>query len=150
MNDTAASKARSATQDHRFVATKEYRRFEEFCEACRRERYIGLCYGPPGVGKTISARYYAQWDQLEGRDPLDAGVVVPPEIAACRALLITPGTTNTPRSVREQVSHGQMLLRGLVGRAEHDPVAGEKPTFSDCCELILVDEADRLCGGPVT
>ncbi|MFQ7236478.1 MAG: hypothetical protein ACLRPU_16515 [Enterococcus hulanensis] len=45
-----------------FFKTKEYKRFTKFCEALL--KYIGVFYGILGVGRTVSARHYANWDSI--------------------------------------------------------------------------------------
>jgi len=58
----------TATSSPAFVETAEYSRFVEFSDACRQYRYIGLCFGPPGVGKSLSALRYSRSEMIV---PLD-------------------------------------------------------------------------------
>ena len=112
MSESCASGRRAGADPPAFVVTKEYRRFEEFCEACRRDRYIGLCYGPPGVGKTLSARHYANWDAVEGFDAFAQFCRVPArEVAGSHAILYTPPVANTPGRVDRDVRELRLRLK---------------------------------------
>ncbi len=103
MNDTA------------FVETREHRLFHEFCDACKRYRYIGLCYGPPGVGKTLSARYYAHWDKIEPYTstkhtaPVNQQEVLPADV-----LFYTVPVVNTPNHLRNDLHALRETLHDLV------------------------------------
>lgn len=97
-----------------FVVTREYRRFAEFCAACRRYRYIGLCYGPPGVGKTLSARHYARWEEVEACRALPRA-----PLSTLQALwdndtvFYTPPVANSPNQIEREISEGRGKLRSI-------------------------------------
>ena len=132
-----------------FIVTKEYRRFAEFCDACRRYRYIGICYGPPGVGKTLSARHYTAWDELEPVLQQQRTSLIPPSTALaleCHSLLYTPTMTTTPKQLAEILQGLRWDLTLAADRAEDPDDDLHRPLVAmpDPTELILVDEADRL------
>jgi DNA transposition AAA+ family ATPase len=139
--------AESPSTPAEFIVTKEYRRFAEFCDACREARYIGLCYGLPGVGKTVSARQYSHWNQLEsvlgGLPPYRHTPIPPRDSGPWRTVLYTPGVTNTPRTVENAVGNLWGTVDGLGARATWygDPNA---TVMRQPPDLLVVDEADRL------
>jgi DNA transposition AAA+ family ATPase len=99
-----------------FVETKEYRRFREFCDACRRYRYIGLCCGPPGVGKTLSARRYANWDLVARyrKDAPDCGVTHE-DVRGSRVVFYTPPVVITsPGRIPNDLGSLRGRLRDLL------------------------------------
>ena len=97
------------------ILTKEHRRFAEFCDACRRYRYIGICYGPPGVGKTLSARHYAHWFHLEAYhsytsmdEPTFAAIV------GSDTVFYTPKVVHSPGRMEEEMRLLRTRLRSLA------------------------------------
>src|SRR4029079_16598105 len=70
---------------------------------CRRYQYIGLCYGPPGVGKTLSARHYTRWDLVQAYQPYRSPAAALAEVRDCRAVFYTPGVINGPRLIDAEI-----------------------------------------------
>ncbi len=91
----------------------EHRRFAEFCDACCRYRYIGLCYGPPGVGKTLSARNYSRWDKVNESDRWDSG---PGQVPTLDTVFYTPSVVNAPGNVSSDIRQCRDTLRDLAKR----------------------------------
>ena len=108
-----------------FIETREYRRFAEFSDACRRYRYIGLCYGAPGVGKTLSARHYADWDRIESADPYaDRGIFRTDEVLGHGSVFYTAKVVNSAGQIEGDIFRLRGRLRELVLqriRGEEEP-----------------------------
>src|SRR5580704_12841181 len=105
----SASKG-TATSSRAFVETIEYSRFVEVCEACRHFRYIGLCYGPPGIGKTLSAVRYSRADQIVPRDRWTSEVS---DDLPVDTLLYTTSVINTPSGVRNDINMARERVMGI-------------------------------------
>ena len=130
-----------------FLITSEYLKFKEFCHACSRDRYIGICYGIPGVGKTLSARRFAKqdliddllWSNLTNKERVKIGE----EVSSCRTLFYTAQVSNTPKRIEEDLNrelreHGSLIVR------LNQEILNKDLAVSDRHELIVIDEADRL------
>jgi DNA transposition AAA+ family ATPase len=136
------------TEPTEFIVTQEYLRFAEFCDACSANRYIGPCYGAPGVGKTVSARQYAHRDEVEtmlGPPPYRYASVPAPESGPWQTVLYTPGVINTPRTIEREVDRLRGAVIGLAARStwySNPHVVAQRPR--QWPELLIVDEADRL------
>ena len=132
-----------------FVITKEYKRFQEFCNACRKEKYIGLCYGPAGVGKSLSAEYFAKWSHISK----DIGIRLPyilrnkPSINMknLSTIVYTPEIHNGPTQIKKDIkeiiqSFNFLKEKSIYGNNE----VPYEARFKSYVDLIIIDEADRL------
>jgi hypothetical protein len=122
------------TSSRAFVETLEYNRFVEVCEACRQFRYIGLCYGPPGIGKTLSAVRYSRANQIVPRDRWTSDVS---DDLPVDTLLYTTSVINTPSGVRNDIK----MARERVMSIALNPIRREASVVLE--EIRVKDEKRR-------
>ena len=134
----------------KFIYTKQYRKFEEFCKACQRDNYIGLCYGETGVGKTESARRYTKWHQIEScRDAsgkLDTSIKPKIQMRQLNTILYTPSVLSPPRDIIKDIQRAQrefslLKERYIYGSEIPAKAREENENFA---KLVIIDEAERL------
>ena len=133
-----------------FIVTKEHRRFTEFANALRKHRTIGLCFGPAGVGKTLSARRHAHWELAEPllhtwgpRTPSDEHVYA--ALARSRTVFYTPTVGGTLRELRTDLHRMTSRVESCIEQHRRTNSNGNCFVARDSLiELIIIDEAERL------
>jgi DNA transposition AAA+ family ATPase len=101
----------TATSSQAFVETIEYSRFVEFCDACRHFRYIGLCYGPPGIGKTLSAVRYSRAEKVIAHDRWTSETT---DDLPVDTLLYTTSVVNTPSRISQDINMAREKVMSIV------------------------------------
>jgi len=133
-----------------FITTKEHRRFTEFANTIRQHRTIGLCFGPAGVGKTLSACRHAHWDVAEPllqswgpRDPSDEKVYA--ALARSRTVFYTPTVGGTLRELRKDLDVMTTRVDICIKQDKSTDSDGQRfVSRESMVELIVIDEAERL------
>ncbi len=147
---------------NKFINTKQYKQFAEFCKACRRDKYIGLCYGPAGAGKTEAAKHYSNWHNIMKHiitksNALTFDVKSNSYITKSRpaltfsmsrlhTVLYTPSLLASPRDVIHQIKHDQRefsLLKERFLYPDEIPISVREEN-RNFAELVIIDEAERL------
>ncbi len=130
-----------------FIQTKEYKRFKEFADSVDEYRYIGICHGESGVGKSLTASYYAKWDDKITHEDAVSPISreINDKISICKAVLVTAPVTNTPKIINQNI---MIRLNGFgfafnksLGKTDILEIVNNAFRL---CSLVIIDEADRL------
>ena len=133
-----------------FIATKEHRRFIEFAEAVRKHRYVGLCYGAAGVGKTLSARRYANWDLaspfIENRNSRRGFMrkKILEALERSRTVFHTPTVMGTLRDLKETLVDHIGAVDDCIDDHLNRHVRWDYRKSDLHVEMLIFDEAERL------
>lgn len=129
----------------------------------QRDRYIGICYGPAGVGKTLSARRYAHWDHFEKFrevEPFKRLGKPPAFLGKADTVFYTADVLNSAVRMVDQIKRLKIDLHELaygVQLAKQADISTLQENIyrrqwldtyvkshDEHCKLLIVDEADRL------
>ena len=130
-------------QHYNFILTKEYQRFEEFSLACLEEKYIGICYGKSGVGKTLSAQHFAQWElYLKYMNPNYTNQFDKEELrllSQSNTFFYTAPVLAAPKKTRAILVESILTFAYNIQKIRHQLGTKNDSSISDTCKLVIID-----------
>ncbi len=130
-----------------FLESVSHFNFVELATVCRDDKKIGLCFGKPGIGKTLSAKKFCNWPTIEANLTSRNGVPVEPAtMMLCDSVYYLPSVTVSAPRLRSELN----LLKNKFEDAFLRAVNWQKPADwaseveNQHLKLIIVDEAFRL------
>lgn len=136
------------TPMNNFIITKEYKRFVQFCNACKKEKYIGLCYGDAGVGKSMSAKYFAEWTKIQEDIERLAysliGLYPSIDMKLLSTIIYTPDISNTSKSIKDDIKNLMYMFNRLKEKSIYKDEAPFEARQKNYVETLIIDEADRI------
>ena len=124
-------------------ATKKHRRFTELAPTMRQHRTIGVCLGPAGVGKPLSARRHAHGDLADPlrqtwgpRAPSDAQVYA--AWARSRTVCHTPTVGGTLRALRPDRPRMTARVESCLAQPRRRPRADTRCDSRDSINWLRV------------
>lgn len=119
----------------------------ELATVCRDDKKIGLCFGKPGIGKTLSAKRFCNWPVIEANMTSRNGLPVEPAtMMLCDSVYYLPSVTVSASRLRIELN----VLKNKFEDAYLRAVSCQKPkdwaseVQNQHLKLIIVDEAFRL------
>lgn len=130
-----------------FLESVSHFNFVELATVCRDDKKIGLCFGKPGIGKTLSAKKFCNWPTIEANlAPRNGVPVEPATMMLCDSVYYLPSVTVSAPRLRSELN----LLKNKFEDAFLRAVNWQKPADwasevqNQHLKLIIVDEAFRL------
>lgn len=131
-----------------FIDTRQHQRFVDFCDACRRNQYVGVCTGRSGVGKTRSAQTYSKWNIIEPLLTMSPMRYPSPphNLQGCYTAIYTPDVSCTVKRVESGLALLRNRFDALVEHSMrwHNREEWFKTNRQRFLELLIIDKAPRL------
>ena len=130
-----------------FLESESHFNLVELATVCREDRKIGLCFGKPGIGKTVSAKRFCNWQTIEANLTTKSTVSVEPAaMMLCDSIYYLPSVTVSAPRLRSELTQLRNRFEDAFLRAVswQSPAAWAQETQKQHLKLVVVDEAFRL------